>query len=370
MGNQDKIALDILQSALTGANLPFVSFRLPGHENPVTLFGPERFEIYQRIEEVLGKQTGFVMAPYEAGAPLLWLKAGKIAEGFDIDAKWPDGITSVDCHLSDPVVREIGKPEYVLQVQEAIAHIKSGEAGKIVISRQLIKEWPGASQNAGHLFRNLCRQFPDAFVYLANIPDVGLWTGASPEVLLKSDDGTVSTMSLSGTRKTQTLFSPWGQKEIDEHLWVSRYIAEGLEAAGCELLDVSPMHTMEAGSVEHLITNYSARCPRLQLPELIAALHPTPAVCGWPTAVAARLIDNIEQYDRSFYTGYLGPVWSAGSFHLFVNLRCMQIINNKAVVYVGGGITTDSDPETEWEETVMKSRTMLGAIENLANFTD
>ena len=311
-----------------------------------------------------------MVAPYDADAPVLWLNAGKIAEGFDLDANCPDGINPVDFKLSDPVVKKIGKTEYILQVQEAIAHIKSGEAVKIVISRQLIHEWPGASQKAGLLFRNLCRQFPDAFVYLANIPDVGLWTGATPEVLLKSNDGTVSTMSLSGTRKTQKLSSPWGKKEINEHLWVSRYIAETLEAAGCELVDVSPIHTMVAGSVEHLITNYSARCPDNQLPALINALHPTPAVCGWPTAVAARLISDIEQYDRSFYTGYLGPVWNAGSFHLFVNLRCMHLINNKAVVYVGGGITTDSDPETEWEETVMKSRTMLGAIENLANFAD
>jgi isochorismate synthase len=370
MVNQKKIALDILQSALTGVNLPFVSFRLPGHENPVTIYGPDSFEKYQQIENILGRQIGFVMAPYEAGAPLLWLKAEKIAEGFYIDAFWPAGINSADCQLSDPVVQEIGKQEYVLQVQEAISHIKSGEAGKIVVSRQLIQDWPGASQNAGHLFRNLCRQYPDVFVYLANIPDVGLWTGASPEVLLKSDAGIVSTMSLSGTRKTQKLSSPWGQKEIDEHQWVSRYIAEGLEAAGCDQLDVSPMHTMQAGSVEHLITNYSARCPDNQLPALIHALHPTPAVCGWPTAVARRLIGNIEHYDRSFYTGYLGPVWGAGSFHLFVNLRCMYLVNNKAVVYVGGGITTDSDPETEWEETEMKSRTMLGAIENLANFAD
>ncbi len=370
MVNQKKIALDILQSALTSANLPFVSFRLPGHENPVTIYGPDRFEKYQYIEDVLGQQTGFVIAPYEEGAPILWLKAGNIAEGFDIDAKLPEGITSFGCQLSDPVVREVGKPEYVLKVQEAITHIKSGEAGKIVVSRQLIQEWPGVSQKAGLLFRNLCIQYPDAFVYLANIPDIGLWTGASPEVLLKSSDGIVSTMSLSGTRKTQEFSSPWGQKEIDEHLWVSRYIAEGLEAAGCEQLDVSPMHTMEAGSVEHLITNYSARCPGRQLPALIHALHPTPAVCGWPTAVARRLIGNIEQYDRSFYTGFLGPVWSAGSFHLFVNLRCMHLVNSKAVIYVGGGITTGSDPETEWEETVMKSRTMLGAIENLANFAD
>ena len=230
MANQKKIALDILQSALTGANLPFVSFRLPGHENPVTIYGPDRFEKYKHIEEVLGKHTGFVMAPYETDVSVLWLNAGKIAEGFDVDANCPDGINPVDFKLSDPVVKKIGKTEYILQVQEAIAHIKSGEAGKIVISRQLIHEWPGASQKAGLLFRNLCRQFPDAFVYLANIPDVGLWTGATPEVLLKSNDGTVSTMSLSGTRKTQKLSSPWGQKEINEHLWVSRYIAEGLEA--------------------------------------------------------------------------------------------------------------------------------------------
>lgn len=92
--------------------------------------------------------------------------------------------------------------------------------------------------------------------------------------------------------------------------------------------------------------------------KLINALHPTPAVCGLPKAVAEAFILQNENYDRSYYSGYLGELNLNERTSLFVNLRCVELENNLASIYVGGGITADSIPENEWEETVSKAEVM------------
>jgi isochorismate synthase len=81
-----------------------------------------------------------------------------------------------------------------------------------------------------------------------------------------------------------------------------------------------------------------------------------------PKMEALAFIQQHEGYDREFYSGYLGPVNLEGETHLFVNLRCMKIQNNSATLYAGGGITEDSEPEKEWQETEMKCQTMLSVL--------
>lgn len=362
------IPLSEFHTRMTRANLPFVSYRMPGTELPETIFGPDTFAELENIEAAMEQERGFVVAPYEKGEPLLWLPAKYSCVGFEIPAEYSKYVAGVPAPPEPLGMHTPGKSEYQELVSKAIDYIRAGRAGKVVLSRRLVKKWPEVHNRAGDIFGWLCRQYPRAFVYLAHIPGKGLWTGASPEILLTGQDELFSTMSLSGTRKRLDADDGWGQKEIDEHMWVSRFIGESLVATGCTELEISPMHTAIAGGVEHLRTRFSGRCPPEKMAHLIDALHPTPAVCGWPAPVAREIIRELENYDRSLYTGYLGPVRGTSGFSLFVNLRCMHLQGDRAVIYVGGGITIDSDPLTEWEETVLKSRTMLSAIENLGNF--
>ena len=92
-------------------------------------------------------------------------------------------------------------------------------------------------------------------------------------------------------------------------------------------------------------------------------VHPTPAVCGLPKNEAKVFILENEGYDREFYTGFFGELNLKGSSNLFVNLRCMQVLKNQLALYIGGGITIDSIPEKEWEETIAKSEVMLKVLE-------
>jgi isochorismate synthase len=366
--SNDRVPLSDLQAGLLHANLPFVSYRLPGKTAPVTLFGPGKYEKLTAIAEIFERKDGFVLAPFEEHGTILWLSTGIRVEGFEADAALAVNLPSVVTRMSRAPVYTPGKEEYVGQVTNALQHIKSGEAGKIVLSRRLVHVWPDAATHSGRLFRYLCELYPGAFVYLINLPGEGLWAGASPELLMKRENDLITTVSLSATRSRSELSAQWGIKETNEHLWVSRFIASQLELTGCREIVAGPMHTAGAGNVEHLQTVFNARCSSAIVAPLIYALHPTPAVCGWPVSRAYDILRKIENYDRSYYTGFIGPVGNRDDFSLFVNLRCMHIRKDDCVIYVGGGITIESDPESEWNETSMKSLTMLGAIEKLSNF--
>jgi isochorismate synthase len=95
---------------------------------------------------------------------------------------------------------------------------------------------------------------------------------------------------------------------------------------------------------------------------MLQLLHPTSAVCGMPKEPALQFILDNEKHSRAFYSGFLGPVNVASETHIFVNLRCMQIYTDKAVLYAGAGITADSDPQKEWEETELKCLTLLNVF--------
>jgi isochorismate synthase len=82
-----------------------------------------------------------------------------------------------------------------------------------------------------------------------------------------------------------------------------------------------------------------------------------------PKKEALSFILAHENYNRAFYSGFLGPVHLHGQSNLFVNLRCMQLGRERAVLYVGAGITPDSVPQAEWEETVLKSNTLLAVLQ-------
>lgn len=370
MNPEDQVSLAVFQKEMVRAGKPFVSYRLPGELLPVTIFGPGSFKKLDSFSSLLDQLNGFVMAPFKENGPIWWLESENRVVGNRVDSRFNPAESGQMMEFPSESVTPPGRDQYIRMVSETIHHIERGEAGKIVLSRPILHEWENAWLHSGGLFTILCEMYPSAFIYMANMPGMGLWTGASPEQLLRKKGPEIHTISLSGTRAASSGEKPWGDKETNEHLWVSRFIAEQLEFLGCENMEVSPMHTVRAGRVEHLRTTFSATCSESRTASLIYALHPTPAVCGWPTLSAYNLIRQIENYDRSFYTGFMGPLRDRNDFSFFVNLRCMNLLKDQAVIYVGGGITIDSNPEAEWNETEMKSRTMLGAIEKLSNFAD
>ncbi|MEL6537509.1 MAG: chorismate-binding protein [Bacteroidota bacterium] len=96
---------------------------------------------------------------------------------------------------------------------------------------------------------------------------------------------------------------------------------------------------------------------------MLKLLHPTSAVCGMPKETSEAFLAKHEGYSRELYAGYLGPVNVQEFTSLYVNLRCMQYLGQEAILYAGAGVTIDSNPQKEWEETELKCNTLLSVIQ-------
>ena len=256
--------------------------------------------------------------------------------------------------------KEPDRETYETLVRTAVLEIQQKSLGKIVLSRP---QTFGISPTPLSLFKALAAKYSKACVYLFSHPSAGVWMGASPELLLKKEDEQLLSMSLAGTRRKGDE-SSFSSKEAEEQELVTEFITEQFELQN-ELtqLEVSGPEIVSAGNLVHLQSLVKAKAGNGFDPNgLLAKLHPTPAVSGFPRQQALDFIDQYETYDRSFYAGYFGLRRPAG-FSYYVNLRCMQLYKKAMTLYAGGGITRNSDATVEWEETEAKMRTLLDVIE-------
>ena len=255
------------------------------------------------------------------------------------------------------------KENFETIVQKAIDFINRGDFNKVVLSRCELIDLNDFDLTA--VFEKLVYAYPTAFTYCWYHPKIGLWMGATPERLLKSKKNKFLTTALAGTQVfKETKHVTWGNKEIEEQHLVTNYIIDNIEALTSEV-NVSSPYTIKAGNLLHIKTDIEGKInENSSLIDLVKALHPTPAVCGIPEVITKKFILENENYNREYYTGFLGELNKKSiaknklKSDLYVNLRCMQIKNQQAIIYIGCGITKDSNPEKEWEESVNKSMTM------------
>ncbi len=255
-------------------------------------------------------------------------------------------------------------------VAEAVRAIDRGRFQKVVLSRQKRIALP-AGLDRVRTYLRLCRYYPQAFVSLVSVPGKGTWMGASPEVLISVDKHQVfRTMALAGTQPYQPEVPlsdvSWTQKEIEEQALVSRYIINCFKQIRLREFEEDGPKTVVAGNLLHLRTDFRVDMRATGFPQLgtvmLRLLHPTSAVCGMPKEPALQFIREQEGYDRAFYSGFLGPVHIGDETHLYVNLRCTQLLEGGAILYAGAGITANSVPEKEWRETELKCQTMYRVL--------
>ena len=145
---------------------------------------------------------------------------------------------------------------------------------------------------------------------------------------------------------------------IQEQRYVATYITHQLEQFTHDFSEEGP-RTARAGHLAHLRSDFHFTLPdNTSVGALLQALHPTPAVCGLPKQSSFRFILQHEHHDRSYYSGFMGPLFLNGQTNLFVTLRCMQLFANGYRLYAGGGLLKDSVEELEWQETETKLDTM------------
>lgn len=365
------------------ANLPFVAYRKP-NTTTIKAMLQHNDALYSLVDF---SESGFVFAPFDSHEVtyIMPLEHSKI-----IDVEFvADDLLEHDIHkksVSANVVNvnsEVDKQSHIKRVVDCIETIKSGICSKIVLSRREQLEY--LENDPITIFKRLLNRYPTAFVYIWYHPKVGLWLGATPETLLSITGNQLKTMALAGTQSFEgSTEVVWEEKEREEQQIVTDFIVERLKSAvdNSEGLNntikVFGPKTVQAGNLLHLLTEISMPLkpePQL-LKSILDAIHPTPAVCGFPKERAKTYIIDNEGYPREFYSGFMGELnvketisrntnrrniennaYSSQKTvtHLYVNLRCMQIKDQELYIYVGGGITKDSNAEAEWFETVHKS---------------
>lgn len=344
-------------------NLPFVLYSKPNTSNLIGFL--QRNDTLYEISDY--REKGFVFASFDEKQLIL------IPENESEIIIADKGITTTigSVEIDDLNFSSEAKKQFEDLVSKGIEAIRNGEFKKVVLSRSEAVDL--ADFDFITTFRHLVQLYPTTFCYCFFHPKVGFWMGATPEQLLKANGNVFETTALAGTQKadleTEIL---WQQKEKDEQQYVTDFIVKRLREFAASVV-VSEPYSLKAGSIWHIKTDISGVLKNNStLEEVIDTLHPTPAVCGLPKKKAKTFILENENYDRTFYTGFLGELNSCSSegnasSDLFVNLRSMQIQENKAILYMGCGITKESIPEKEWEESVNKSMTMKRVLKRIKN---
>ncbi len=323
-----------LFETLSRSGLAFAFYRLPDSKTIKHIHGT----ISRKLP---ANQETFVLAPFAPSAKPYYII--------------PSEITDREASLSLPLkkVKNTTKSHYQTLVKQIKAAVREGEFEKVVAARTLGIATP-ALFDTFSFFKKLCDHYPHAFVSLTYLPGIGLWIGASPEVLVKQDKSKLITYSLAGTRRGADT-SPWATKELEEQAVVTKFIHSKLQKLSSQPIRVKGPITSQAGSLRHLLTVFTIQKEtKGKWADVVKALHPTPAVSGLPQSKAISFIRSHEGFDRSFYAGYIGPISADGQADLFVNLRCMEQTQQQLVFYAGCGVNGDSSPEQEWLESEAK----------------
>jgi isochorismate synthase len=328
--------------------LPFVVYRKPNTTSISGFFMMNNDLQYSNNFT----ESGFIFAPFNADEKAILFSLEN--SDFITESLF---LSDINFDEKDYIVDEKSRINHINIVEKAIAIISNSDLQKVVISR---KEFVKLSDfDILTIYKKLLKSYKNAFVSIWFHPKVGLWLGATPETLLQTKGNLFKTMSLAGTQVYQLHKEVvWKHKELEEQQLVTDFIEQQLTGISSNL-KIDKTETIRAGHLLHLKTKVEGSLDEnATLKSLIRALHPTPAVCGLPRVIAKDFILQNENYDRSFYTGFLGELNINKKSSLFVNLRCMTVDQETASIYVGGGITKNSIAEKEWEETVSKSKTM------------
>ncbi|MBD5212941.1 MAG: hypothetical protein HDS74_07625 [Bacteroidales bacterium] len=263
-----------------------------------------------------------------------------------------------NCPLCSAMLPSTTREEHRKGVEAIISSLRRNGFGKCVLSRRISGE---LTKTIPDIFVELCKKYPTAFIFLYNTPASGIWLGATPELLLKAEDGKLTSVSLAGTRPNGTA-AEWDAKNREEQDIVTQYIADTLAKNDIEPR-IGPLFTRQAGPVEHLCRIINGDTEDITISSIRSLLHtlsPTPALGGYPKKLALGLIQTHESHSRECYGGYCGPFQDKDNFNLYVNLRSARVYPECGVYaqYVGGGITRFSNAEDEWKETEIKASTL------------
>lgn len=265
-----------------------------------------------------------------------------------------------------------GEARFKQSVQQAIANFQLSDIRKAVLSRILEVELAD-DVDIDPIFARLTAQNPSGYHFRIPLIDGSELIGASPELLLRKQGDSVYSNPLAGSARRQS--DPERDRQVSESLMQSdkdayehRLVIEDIRKVltpFCVEVDIPEKPSlMSTQAMWHLSTPIEGILsnPELTSLQLACQLHPTPAVCGYPTPMARKLINLVEPFERGLFTGMVGWCDGEGNGEWVVTIRCGLINKNRIHLFAGAGIVEDSCPESEWAETQAKLQTMLNAL--------
>ncbi|MGI8493282.1 MAG: isochorismate synthase [Acidimicrobiales bacterium] len=255
-------------------------------------------------------------------------------------------------------------------IADAVGAIEACELDKVVLARR-VEVSANRPFVIPDVLQRLVALYPSCMVF-----SIGGFIGASPELLMSRRVAAVASHPMAGTvarsgdsASDDALVAGLlgSAKDRQEHQFVVDTLAGAL-APLCESLDVpATPSVLGLRNVSHLVTAITGRLAPTdgRLPsalELVAGVHPTPAVAGTPTTEAVKYLQAVEGFDRGCYAGPVGWVDAAGDGRWAVGIRSAQVERAHATLYAGVGVVAGSDPDAELAETQLKLQALLAAL--------
>lgn len=269
---------------------------------------------------------------------------------------------------SEVAVRSVMPPQRWLEaVETARERIRAGELDKVVLAREIRLE-ADSDFDPASVWNSLCASHPGAFCFA-----VDDFVGASPELLVSRSGSTVRARPMAGT--TRRSGSPEADQQAaaellasEKNRWEHRITIDAVHDAllgWCSYLDAEPTPSVvPAGPVQHLATMVEGRLsrPEPSVLDLVAALHPTPAVGGHPSGAALELQRELEPHGRGRYAGPVGWVDAEGNGTFAVGIRAVELDGAVGRMFAGVGVVEDSEPLDELAETRAKAQALLSVL--------
>jgi len=257
---------------------------------------------------------------------------------------------------------------YIAAIHEAIA---SGEYQKIVAARRCVVDLRRQLEDTSFMAR-VFAAYPDC-IHFAIRRDRSTFLGATPETLFRKRGLSLHTHALAGTTRidedpstdsSRDVAALQGSaKDLEEHQLVVKRICTELAPLTTSIKYSSTPSTRQVRNLIHLQTPISGELkPETTVFDLIATLHPTPAVGGSPAREAAEWISKNEPLERGLYTGTVGWIDANGDGEMAVAIRCGVLLDERAYVFAGAGIVAASNADAEYAETAGKMGPILRAL--------
>lgn len=331
------------------------------------LFGILEGAGYVLPEVVLIEQDGMSMVQVNSAEPIAEERFAALVDRLRLAG-------ACDVHSGrsvDYTLEGESREAWAGQVEEALARIRGGEFDKIVLASEFKVETTGGFLSRDMIL-NLIAAGAAGALFLYEL-DGAFFVGSTPELLVRKQGDAVMTMCLAGTATAgddddeRARAAEWllaDEKNLREHGYVVEHLRESLLSMCTEIEMPAAPEILRLRHVQHLFTPVRGTVDAgVSLVELRDALHPTPALAGYPVEEATAAIREMETFSRGLYGGTFGYVDFDGNGEFSVSIRSGVFSRDHGFIYAGCGIVEGSDPDAEYDEINAKLKTILSALQ-------